>query len=381
MRKALALLAATGAAFFLSGCASGPSFSEAAKASNVDAIIAMVEGGMDPMVPTESGETPFEVVYENAYSSTDSDRAATEALPLFAKKIVTRSERWISSTCSDIRNRDMSVEEFEDALLNLESGVSLAVRGSRMTINNHVPLEHCLAAANKTRYLTVLLSNGGNPNAIGRESRTALDIATFYGLANVVEMLLEAGADPNNTITDESNILAFFVGGQQYGNRVNDRGILRMVLAAGMDPDARIDDVTPLEHAILSGRPEVANQLLAAGANPDRALHVAAYYGRTDWVAQLLAEGASTGATEEFQGGTPLHTAINGLADEQHDELTVPLLIAEKSSHASLNQADNNGYTALGMAQMEGNDLLISMLKDVGATTENERPESSEAPE
>jgi ankyrin repeat protein len=64
-------------------------------------------------------------------------------------------------------------------------------------MNNHVPLEHCLAAANKTQYLDVLLSNGGNPNAVGKESRTALDIATFYGLANVVEMLLASGADPN----------------------------------------------------------------------------------------------------------------------------------------------------------------------------------------
>jgi len=378
MRKTLLLMAATGAAFFISGCATGPKFSEAVETNNVDAIVAMVENGMDPMAPTESGKTPFEVVYEHAYSSTDSDRAANESMPLFAKNIATRSERWISSVCSDIRNRDMSVEDFEEALLSRGPDVSLAVRGSRMTMNNHVPLEHCLAAANKTQYLDVLLSNGGNPNAVGKESRTALDIATFYGLANVVEMLLASGADPNKTITDESNILAFFVGSQQYGNRVNDRGILRMVLAAGMDPNARIDGVTPLEHAILTNRTEVANHLLAAGANPDRALHVAAYYGRTDWIVQLLAEEASTDANEEFQGETPLHTAINGLADDKYDELTVPLMIAEESSHASLNTADNSGYTVLGMAQMEENRLLIEMLKDVGATAENEPTDISE---
>jgi len=365
-------LAAATAAFFMSGCSTSQKLSDAVHQEDVATIIAMVEDGLDPMTPTASGETPFDVVYQHAFESADSDRQVEKLLPDFANQISRRSEQWASDLCSKVRNRTVDVNEFKQALEDRPGNVSMKIRGSRMSIDNHVPLEFCLTSANKTEFLGVLLDNGGNPNAIGRNGRTVLELAVYYGLTDAVDKLIAAGSDPNLTIREDSNILALFLGAGSQGNRVNDPVILSFVLSTGMNVDARIEGATPLERAVISGRRNVVESLLLAGANPDRALHAASYYGEFEMVSRLIEAGADTGSNSEYQGGTALHTAINGIADGHYEDLRVPLLIAESSSNQSLNHADDEGYTVLGMAEMIGNSTLVEALKGMGASRSNQ---------
>ncbi|WP_372997328.1 ankyrin repeat domain-containing protein [Marinobacter sp.] len=372
MNKAISPLAATLVAFLVSGCATQQSLSDAASNNDIDAVVKMVEAGMDPLEPNESGQTAFSIVYDHAFETTKTDRAAEAALPNFARDIVRKSERWASDLCTKVRNRSITVEEFEERVQEPWEGVTLRVRGSYMSMDNHVPLEHCLVVSNRTEYLDVLFQHGGDPNAIGKKDRRALDVAVFYGLTNVTEMLLNRGADPNLTIDDESNVLEFLVGNSQFGNRVNDKALLQMIIAAGMDVNARIKDLTPIEHAILNNNLVAAQMLIDAGADLSRPLHVAGYYGKEYATELLLQANAPTGPHPDFNDGTALHTAISGLADGQHRNVDLVLTIASASAHSELNKPDDGGYTVLSMAKRVGDQKLVEGLKAAGASLEEQ---------
>lgn len=372
MNKAFSSTAAFLVAFLMSGCATQQSLTDAASRNDIDAVVKMVEAGMDPLEPNENGQTAFSIVYDHAFESTRTDRAAEASLPAFAREIVRKSERWASDLCGKVRNRSITAEEFEDKLNNPWEGVVLDVRGSYMTMDNYVPLAHCLVVGNRTEYLDVLLENGGDPNAIGKDDRRALDVAVFYGLVNVTEMLLDRGADPKLTIDEESNVLEYLVGNSQFGNRVNDKALLQMIIAAGMDVDARIKDLTPIEHAILNNNLVAAQMLIDAGADLSRALHVAGYYGKEYATELLLQANAPTGSHPEFSDGTALHTAISGLVDGQHSNVDLVLAVASASTHSELNKPDDGGYTVLSMAKRLGDQKLVNGLKAAGASLEEQ---------
>jgi len=109
------------------------------------------------------------------------------------------------------------------------------------------------------------------------ENETALVGAAYLGVAQVVETLLQRGANPN--VTD-------------------------------------IEGNTALHRAARGGHPEAVQQLLHAGAIVDAAsqvkgstpLHEAARWGRAEVVGVLLAAGASTTARTSA-GDTPLDCA------------------------------------------------------------------------
>ena len=92
--------------------------------------------------------------------------------------------------------------------------------------------------------------------------------------------------------------------------------IVDLLLEAGADPNAQdVTGLTPLHIAVWWNRQEQAEQLLAAGADIERRdvfgdtpLHVAAIQGRADMVAYLIARGADIEAMNT-DGRTPLASA------------------------------------------------------------------------
>lgn len=108
------------------------------------------------------------------------------------------------------------------------------------------------------------LKLGANPSArCGKERRTALHAAAAAGHADIVELLLNAGADANARDKFGQTVLWKVA-------RNGDLAITRLLLARGADVEARDFDSeqTPLMQAVLLDRPEVVNALLAAGADP-----------------------------------------------------------------------------------------------------------------
>lgn len=97
--------------------------------------------------------------------------------------------------------------------------------------------------------------------------------------------------------------------------------IMALLIDHGADPDERLPDETPLRAAAWSQNPEAVRLLLDLGADPDRAasltlntpLHSAAYLDSAETIAMLLDAGATVDRKDQFLQ-TPLTAAANGNA-------------------------------------------------------------------
>ncbi len=93
---------------------------------------------------------------------------------------------------------------------------------------------------------------------------TPLHFASFFAQPKAVEQLLQHGADPNAVATNGSG-LAVINSAAASGSAE----VVKMVLAAGADPNTQQEGgFTPLHSAAQSNNREMVKELLEAGADP-----------------------------------------------------------------------------------------------------------------
>ena len=166
-------------------------------------------------------------------------------------------------------------------------------------------------------------------------------------------------------------------------------GAVEALIAAGADPNARMDGYPALQLAVRGGTVEVVEALLAAGADVkafgewvpgccqdrDTALHQAVRYWyvcgdgdieycpeRAEVIQVLLAAGADVDARDELGGVTPLHAAANVGRWLEVPEMLLMLL----GAGADPNAQNEYGLTPLHVAV--GNiSSTITVLLDAGA--------------
>lgn len=154
----------------------------------------------------------------------------------------------------------------------------------------------------------VCLDAGVDVAARVNDGETALwHAAEFAGNAEVLEVLISAGADPNTQAG---------VNGEAPLHLVDDAASVRALVAAGADPNARdLWGFTPIH---VAGNWETAQALIIAGADPTarggaghRPLHLAAERRDPEdpeSVKGLIAAGGDPNARDD-NGYTPLHSA------------------------------------------------------------------------
>jgi ankyrin repeat protein len=169
-------------------------------------------------------------------------------------------------------------------------------------------------AANAAAAAGDLLARGADPNVGGPENWTCLSVACSHGDAELVRVLLEAGAEPNDNDSlyhsvepaDPScTLLLLEHGAEVPGTNALAHALdydridrVRLLLDHGADPNER----APIHHAILRGRsPEVIRLLVERGADlahRDRhgltAYQQAVRRGRRELAEALAALGAPT---------------------------------------------------------------------------------------
>ena len=126
------------------------------------------------------------------------------------------------------------------------------------------------AAQGTLRRVEELLDAGANPNfAHPQYGNTPLSRACFTNRVDVVERLLQRGADPNLRITYSSPVDGRVEKGIVALMFARSLEVVTALLEAGADPNVQFEDgSTPLMRAVLATPPSAVEALLAAGANP-----------------------------------------------------------------------------------------------------------------
>ena len=191
---------------------------------------------------------------------------------------------------------------------------------------------------------------------------TPLYYAAWWGHTDVMQALLDGGADPDKDEIGDSPLHAAASRGLDC-----HREVVKMLLDGGAQPNLAdtISGQTPLHLAAERGHGEVVQVLLENGSEPDMVdasgktpLHMAALDGHHLVVELLLQSGANPNATEE-DGKTPLHFA----AEKGHTGVVKRLL--ENGSEP--NMADGRGKTPLNMALEAGHYEIFVLLIESGA--------------
>ncbi|MEQ9641633.1 MAG: ankyrin repeat domain-containing protein [Alphaproteobacteria bacterium] len=168
------------------------------------------------------------------------------------------------------------------------------------------------------------LADGASTRGHYADGHTPLTLAAQSRRHASIELLLDAGADPNRAATTSGWTALTYAAWQ------GDAGLVQRLLEAGAQPDLPTDDgQSPFLVAAINGHRVAASRLLAAGADPNRrtvnewtALMYAVWDGRVDMVDLILREGGDPRLVNQ-QGLTAAD-----LAQERNGDASISLLLA-----------------------------------------------------
>ncbi|XP_076231273.1 uncharacterized protein LOC143177275 isoform X3 [Calliopsis andreniformis] len=219
--------------------------------------------------------------------------------------------------------------------------------------------------------LTELLGESGDINQADSCGRTVLHTLAADGNASLLELALATCPQAKLEATDRH--------GQTPLNLAARHGyadVVRVLLAAGACADhADCDGWTALRAAAWGGHTQVVEMLLKHGALVDcadwdqrTALRAAAWGGHEDIVKALLQHGADVNRTDD-EG----RTALIAAAYMGHSEIVEHLL----DFGAEINHADSDGRTALSVAALcvpsnHGYAKVVTILLERGAAVDHQ---------
>ncbi len=216
---------------------------------------------------------------------------------------------------------------------------------------------------------------------------SGLFVASDKGRNDVVKLLVEAGADLNQTW---NGVTPLFQASQNAHTEV-----VQVLVKAGADLNQAWNGETPLFQASQNGHAEVVQVLVKAGADLNQAddgatpLFQSSQNGHIEVVQVLVKAGADLNQADD--GATPLFMAsqnghakvVQVLVDAGADlnqtwNGATPLFIASQNGHAevvqvlvdagaNLNQANDDGATPLFMASQNGHAEVVEILVKNGA--------------
>jgi len=188
-----------------------------------------------------------------------------------------------------------------------------------------------------------------------------LDESVRHGDIQVVKHNIAIGADVNTKIKMKGESTPLHSAATE-----GHKEIAELLIAEGANVNAKNDvGETPLDWAIHSKHSETANLLRKHGgkSGADDSVHVAAGMGNIEAVKQHLAAGADVNAKAE-DGWTPLHFATSG----GYKEITELLI----SKGADVNSKDNHGRTPLDLAISRKHPETSDLIRKNGGKTRKE---------
>ncbi|XP_014273584.1 ankyrin repeat domain-containing protein 50 [Halyomorpha halys] len=253
----------------------------------------------------------------------------------------------------------------EERLAEEEVAAEVVVEDSPAEVNLH-----WLAAEGDPVKLEAALSQDKSAlEQTDRHGQTPLNLAARLGLAPIVKVLLDAGADVDHADCDGWTALRAAAWG-------GHTQVVELVLAAGATVDScDRDQRTALRAAAWGGHADIVSLLLEAKADVNRtdcegrtALIAAAYMGHADIVEKLLDYHADINH-QDSDGRTALSVAALCVPASEGYTKVVNILLERGSD---VDHEDKDGMTPLLVAAFEGHrdvcELLLEAEADVDHT-------------
>ena len=310
---AAALLLATAAAG-----AAGGRLTEALRSGDHAAVRALLDGGADVNAPEEDGATPLHwaVRWDDAAAvqlllnaGADPDAANDYGVPPLSLACINRNPAVVAKllsagadpnaatsmgetvlmTCAGAGSTEAVAALLDHDAANVNARESSQGQTALMwAVAQGYPdvvqmlLEHGAAIHTRTKSRSLLVSleggaGGTDPGEVKLGGFTPLLFAARQGSVESARLLLDAGADVNDTAPDGSSALAVagFSGHGELG---------AFLLERGADPDAGGAGYAPLHTAVLRGDAEFVQALLVHGADPNvRMTRGSRVPRRTNW--------------------------------------------------------------------------------------------------
>lgn len=212
----------------------------------------------------------------------------------------------------------------------------------------------------------LFLDAGADPNVRDNHRQTPLITAAAYNHVDVMKLLVSRSADVNCQSSNGATALHLVA-------RSGNLEMVRYLIDRGAWIQMTVWHETPLHGAAEFGHGQVIETLLRFGAQIETATRfgltpfmIAVSRGRADAVRALLRNGADM-ATVTHQFGTALHLA----AGHGHVEILC-ILLASETGRAMLDQKDEKMATPLHRAAMQGRSGAAIELLDNGALVDLE---------
>ena len=349
----------------------------ACEKGNIDAINVLLNAGADPNIVNFNGATCLHCALSGGCSPEILQTIINHGVDVNAKK--NNSKTALIRACEKGNSNAIKV------LLNAEADPNIA---------------HCLHCAVTRRcskeVLQALINHGADVNATNKSNETALMKAYKSRNKDAINVLLNAGVDPNIADVDGNTCLHYAA------NRDCSKDFLQVIINHGADVNAvNKSNQTSLILACVKGSNDAIKVLLKAGADlkiadadGDTCIHHAA---RNDCCTQviksIITDGVDVNATNKYnetalliackEGKTDvIHILINARADpnipDDKGATCIHHAVRKGCSKDALeaivhlctnvNATDKNNETALMIACKRGNKDAMNVLLTVGAT-------------
>jgi len=253
-----------------------------------------------------------------------------------------RAERLVREALAGRADRAQRLLDADPALARAGLEVALVLGDAEMVA--------AALAADPDLVARVLPGAGRRPLSCACHSAfLAPDQPRAPGVRRVVELLLDAGADPNETFDNEYGAMPVLYGA---AGVAHDPATTRLLLDRGANPD----DGESVYHAVEAESTECLEILLERGATVRDTNALGNAQRRTDMQRLLLERGDLRPSDPE------LRTALLWVRGEE----SARLLIAHG---ADLEARDRDGLTPYSVAARRGDEALMAVLAEAGADT------------
>ena len=238
----------------------------------------------------------------------------------------------------------------------IDAGADTETKNGR----GHSPL-HVSSVSGELTTVKMLVKAGADVRATDRRRDTCLALAAFHGHTDTVRYLVGL-PEVDLTHHGSRNHTALHCAVER-----KHADVVQVLIDAGADIETKNDEGrSPLHFASFSGELTTVNMLVKAGADVcatdarrDTCLIIAAYYGHTDTVRYLV----SLPEVDLTHHGSRNHTALHCAVERKHADVVQVLIDAG----ADIETKNVQGCSPLHLASISGELTTVKMLVEAGA--------------